>query len=443
MSRVRFLLRQLYYDADRGLLVRPALIVAVFVAIAVALPHAEETVAPLGALGHSLTWAVPSEPGAVQLVLATIAGGVMTVVSIVYSVLVVAMSLASVQYSPRVLVGFLSDRTCQRVLGLFIGTFTYCLLVLRSARGAPEPFVPTVSAFLALVFALSCLGSLLFFVHHMTQAMQANYIVDNIAAETEVIMEGLLPVKPSKPVEVPARPEEKANNVVRSKASGYVQLIAVEELADLAKSKGITLHLVRATGQFVPEHGMLVVADGTLDAATQNEIFKAFDIGPVRTMQDDIELGLRQIVDIALKAISPAVNDPSTAVTCIDHLCRLLGKAARRSDADVVRSDKATGKVHLVMPPAGFGRLLDLAINQIRQYGKGDVAVLLRIIRTLADVADISNHPSHLVEVRRHAAMIQRASEALHADDRQEVDVRLGVLNGRLDAKQGRAEKAA
>jgi len=431
MNRLRFLFRQYVYDADRSLYARPTLILVVLAALAVALPFAEERVGMLRAVGRRLTWAVPDEPAAVQVVLGTIAGSVMTVVSIVYSVLVVALSLASTQFSPRILAGFMRDRTSQRILGLFIGTFTYCLLVLRSTHTVPEPVVPTTSVFGALLLALTCLGSLLFFVHHMANAIQANHIVDRIAAEAELVIDAALPLQTADASDVPPLPSAKEGNVVRSMQSGYVQLVAVEALANIACARGVTLHLVRTMGQFVPEGGQLVVADGPLDDESRAGCRDAFDLGPVRTMQDDFEFGMRQIVDIALKAISPAINDPSTAVTCIDHLSRLLGRVARRGDSESVRRDEA-GKVLVVQPALGFSRALDLAMNQIRQYGKTDVAVLLRLTRALTDVADMTDKPPYRAAIARHATMIRTAATPLSTDDRQELDRRLGVLFARL-----------
>ncbi len=432
MSRLRFLTRQYLYDADRSLYARPALILGALAALAVALPYAEERTELVRAVGRRLGWAVPAEPAAVQVVLGTIAGSVMTVVSIVYSVLIVALSLASMQFSPRILAGYMRDRTSQRILGLFIGTFTYCLLVLRSTHSVPEPFVPAVSVFGALVLALACLGSLLFFVHHMAKAIQANHIVDRIAKETEEVIDAVLPPHPARAPEAPPRPPETPAHVVRATESGYVQLLAVTDLAGIARARGVTLHVVRGMGQFVPENGVLVVADGPLDDGARAACRGAFDLGPVRTMQDDLEFGIRQIVDIALKAISPAVNDPSTAVTCIDHLSRLLGRMARRGDPERVRCDGATEEPLVVLPPAGFTRALDVALNQIRQYGKGDVAVLLRLARALADVADMAERPAHRAALARHVAMIRTASAPLSPDDREELDRRLGALSARL-----------
>lgn len=434
MSHLRFLFRQHAYDADRSLYLRPALILLMLAALAVALPFAEERVDVLRALGRRLTWAVPDEPAAVQVVLGTIAGSVMTVISIVYSVFIVALVLASTQFSPRILAGFMRDRTSQRILGLFIGTFTYCLLVLRSTHSVPEPFVPTTSVFGALVLALTCLGSLLFFVHHMATAIQANHIVDRIAQETEVVIDAALPGQTAPGQEAPPCPVAKEGHVVRAKQSGYVQLLEVEELANIAREKGLTLHLVRTMGQFVPEGGQLVIADGPIDESTCAACRHAFDLGPVRTMQDDFEFGIRQIVDIALKAISPAVNDPSTAVTCIDHLSRLLGRITRRGDSETVVRDETSNKVLVVLPAHGFARTLDLAMNQIRQYGKTDVAVMLRLARALTDVADMTNNSAHLEAIARHATMIQTVAAPLSGDDRQELDRRLGVLFARIGA---------
>ncbi len=432
MSRLRFLFRQHAYDADRSLYMRPALILLVLAAIAVALPFAEERVDVLRALGRRLTWAVPDEPAAVQVVLSTIAGSVMTVVSIIYSVLIVALCLASTQFSPRILAGFMRDRTSQHILGLFIGTFTYCLLVLRSTHTIPVPFVPTTSVFGALVLALTCLGSLLFFVHHMAMAIQANHIVDRIARETEVVIDAALPSQTNPGQDPPPCPAATEGNVVRATQSGYVQLLALEDLANIARAQDVTLYLVRSMGQFVPEGGQLIIADGPLSENACIACREAFDLGPVRTMQDDFEFGIRQIVDIALKAISPAVNDPSTAVTCIDHLSRLLGRVARRGDAETVRRDETTGKVLVVLPTHGFARTLDLAINQIRQYGKTDVAVMLRLVRALIDVADMTDRPAHRAAIARHASMILTVTAPLAADDRQELDRRLAALFSRL-----------
>ena len=433
MKRLRFLLRQTFYDLDTSLLFRPAAITILLALVAAVLPILEETHPEIGA---RLAWAVPSEAGAAQVVLGTVAGGVMTVASIVYSVLIVSLSLASVQFSPRLLSGFMRDRTSQLVLGLFSGTFTYCLLVLRSARSTPDPFVPKASVVLAIALALVCLASLSYFVHHMAQGIQANYIVDRIAHESEGVIDDVF-VEPADAAEEPPAPPAPADAfAVVAPASGYVQLIEAQVLYELAASRGATIFVKRGVGQFVPEQGILAVvsprsaAGADLDA----QCARAFDIGPVRTMQDDVEFGVRQIVDVALKAISPAVNDPSTAVTCIDHLGRLLGRIARRGGARTTLRDPA-GEPRVVLQRADFGRMIDLALNQIRQYGKGDMAVLLRVIRMLDDVAYAVRRPADLAAVRRHLAMVEKCGASFPSEDCDELERRAGALRERLEQR--------
>lgn len=430
MSRLRFLLRQHTYDADENLLVRPVLATGLLALVAVLLPLAEERFAALRGVGDHLRWAVPAEPAVVQLMLGTIAGSVMTVVSIIYSVLIVALTLASVQFSPRILATFMRDRVSQKVIGLFIGTFTYCLLVLRATRSTPDPFVPTLSAFLAIVLVLSCLGSLLFFVHHMARGIQANHIVDRIALETEHVIDSVLPLRSaSTPPEAPAPAPADRTSAVRAPSSGYVQLVATDALAALAQQENATIHVVRGMGQFVPEGGILALVDGeNLPEEARRACADAFDLGPIRTMQDDLELGLRLIVDIALKAVSPAVNDPSTAATCVDHLGRLLARIARRGDAlRVIRGDRPD-RALVVVPPVGFEPALDLAFHQIRQYGKGDMAVLLRIVRALADLASMTDDPAHRAAIARHAGLLSDAAATFGPHDRAEFERRQAQL---------------
>lgn len=435
MSRLRFLLRQHAYDVDENLLIRPALATAALALIGVLLPVAEQRSAALRVVADNLRWAVPSEPAAVQLVLGTIAGSVMTVVSIVYSVLVVALTLTSVQFSPRILATFIRDRVSQKVIGIFIGTFTYCLLVIRATRTEPEPFVPALSAFLAIVLVLSCLASLLYFIHHMAKGIQANHIVDRIAHDSEQVIDSVLPLRSAStsPEPPPPAPAERAR-AVRAPSSGYVQLVGTDDLAALAKQEGTTVHLTRAMGQFVPEGGVIALVDREdLSEEAGRACADAFDIGPHRTMQDDLELGFRLIVDIALKAISPAVNDPSTAATCIDHLGRLLGRVARRGAARRVILDEHEGRALVVMPPAGFDLVIDLAFNQIRQYGKGDMAVLLRMVRALDDLASMTDDEAHRAAIARHADLVREAGEAFEPHDRAELERRQAKLRATLD----------
>ena len=222
---LRFLSRQIGYDLRSGLLFRPALLIAALAALALVGPSLEVRLAP-----EASAW-LATEPGAAQVVLSTVAGSMMTVVSVVYSILLVALSLASMQFSTRILAGMMRDRVSQNTLGLFVGTFVYCLLLLRAVHGDPAPFVPGVSLTFALVLALASLGGLVFFIHHIIRSIQANHLVERIATETEAVIDAVFPERLG-PGEVPAEhpvPEPPPGAIpVRAVASGYVQLIDVD-----------------------------------------------------------------------------------------------------------------------------------------------------------------------------------------------------------------------
>ncbi|MBA3542403.1 MAG: DUF2254 domain-containing protein, partial [Deltaproteobacteria bacterium] len=322
-GRIGFRWRQLAHDLGNGLLFRPAMITAGIAITGLVLIELERS----GTLPRweGGGWFFQNDPGSAQTVLGAIAGSMMAVVSIVYSVLVVALSLASVQLSPRILGGFVRDRVSQRTLGVFIGTFTYCLLVMRSMSSNP-PWVATWATALGFVLGLLCLGFLIYFIHHIATGIQVNNLVDRIATETEAVIDEVYPhgADPA----VPAVPEAAASVVATR--SGYLQLVDNDGLADIARRGRLMIHVSVEPGDFVARGGELARLSGAITPDQAQECASAFDLGPVRTMQQDVAFGIRQLVDIALKAISPAVNDPSTATICIDRLGSLLAETARR-----------------------------------------------------------------------------------------------------------------
>jgi uncharacterized membrane protein len=439
--RLRFLLTQIRYDLRKGFLLRPGVITAGLAALAFIVPAAEARLPILHRFAAAI--AQPPEPAAAQMILATIAGSVMTVLSITYSALLMALSMASMQYSPRILAGFIGDRVSQTTLGAFVGTFTYCLILLAGIRSEP-PFVPAMGVEVGLVLAITCLAWLLYFIHHIAYGIQANHIVDRIAEETESVIDDVFLWRDEAPPvsrTIPPPPPPAEASEVPAPSAGYVQLVDVDELLRLATEGGCTIHVHRAPGEFV-------VAGASLAAITPREkvthvlahdVAAAFDLGPVRTMQQDVEFGVRQIVDVALKAISPAINDPSTANTCIDHLTRLLARIATRPDPRARLAD-ASGTVHLVFRTTTFERVLDLALNQLRQYARGDMAVTLRLVRALAEVARFTHDRERLAALRKQAELVTVGCSAAFLDaDREELVSRKDALDQLLVEKTAAA----
>jgi uncharacterized membrane protein len=278
----------------------------------------------------------------------------------------------------------------QWTLGIFLGTFSYCMAALPAARSQPHPFAPVATVLGAMLLALACVAWLLYFIHHISQAISVNQIVDRIASETEAMIDEMMPL-PHRPTRMadndPAKPETWETPVF-SDTSGYIRLIDTEQLVARAKAYRVKIHVLRRVGQFVPAGiPLLMVYKGErLSSDGVTDLRAAFDFGHARTLQQDLEFGVLQIVDIALKAISPAVNDPSTAISCVDQLSRILIRFASRELPESVLYDPP-GVVRVSIQWTDFDRMVDAAFEQIRLYSQTDMAVSLRLLRALGDIA--------------------------------------------------------
>lgn len=428
--RLGFRLRQLGHDLRSGLLFRPLVLTGVLALLALGLVELERrgVIARWRAGG----WFFANDPGAAQAVLAAIAGSMMSVVSIVYSVLVVALSLASVQFSPRILGNFIRDRASQHTLGVLIGTFAYCLLVMRS-MSTSEPWVPTWATATGLALGVVCIGFLIYFLHHIATNIQVANIIQRISDETEQV---ICEVYPSPAKASVAEPQGALVGVLAAHRSGYLQLVDHEGLAELARHHHLTLVLRVEPGDYVARGDELarVLRRGPSGELSQELRLRgggAFDLGPTRTMQQDVAFGLRQLVDIALKAISPAVNDPSTATLCIDRLGSLLAELAPRRPGARTLLDGADVLVYAPQP--NYADLIDLAFNQLRQYGKGDLAVSIRIVHALARAGRACSLDENRQRVRHHAELLRAAlAESFQREDRARFEAAIGELEAAL-----------
>lgn len=431
--RLPLLLEQVGYNLRGGFLVRP-LIIAVTLGLTGALFSMLEAAFPvLSAWVPRGLFPSHADAQGAQVILGSIATAMMTVVSIVFAILLMTLTLASMQFSPRIIVSFSQDRVTQQTLGIFLGTFAYCLAALPAARSLPHPFAPVATVLGAMLLALACVAWLLYFIHHISQAVSVNYIVDRIAFETEAIIDEMMP-RPLRGSRIHPLDEEMEPNAsevpVLSVTSGYVRFINTHRLVVVAKSCGITVRVLRRVGHFVPAGvPLLMVSKGhKLSAAAAADLQSAFDIGPTRTLQQDVEYGILQIVDIALKAISPAVNDPSTAISCVDQLSRILIRFASREPLDSLLY-APPGTVRVYIPWLGFDRLVESAFEQIRLYAKSDVAVNLRMLRALSDIAATVSDPAAcraLAEQGRRT--VAGCAEQLGEQEMSDIHTRLVTL---------------
>ena len=433
-KRLPLLFRHVTYNLRGGFLVRPLTIALTLGCAGALLSRLEETVPTLSAWVPKALFPSQADPQVAQVILAGIAASIMTVVSIVFAILLMTLTLASMQFSPRIIVSFARDRVTQWTLGIFLGTFLYCIAALPAPRSLPQPFAPVATVLGAMLLALACVAWLLFFIHHISQAINVNQIVDRIATETEAMIDEMMPY--------PRRQTRMADNdqinpstwetPVLSDVSGYIRFIDTKQLVALTKAYRVKVHVLRRVGQFVPAGiPLLKVYKGDrLSSGGIAELRGAFDFGPSRTLQQDVEFGVLQIVDIALKAISPAVNDPSTTISCVDQLSRVLIRFASREPPESMIYDPP-GIVRVIILWPDFERMLDSAFEQIRLYSQGDIAVSLRMLRALGDIAITAPDPSYRRTLaERGRRIVAGCAQKLGEEELRQMRVRLAALEG-------------
>jgi uncharacterized membrane protein len=373
--------------------------------------------------------------------LATVAGSMVTVAGVVFSITLVALSLTSSQYTSRVIRIFMRDRLNQVVLGVFVGIFAYCLVVLRAIRGDDEGgFVPSLAVVAGLILAFVGIAFLVHFIHHIALSIQASSIIAVTARETIAAVDHLFPKELGEDGDEEAdgsRWMSLANQPwsdVPARKTGYIEIVDAAALLDVARERGTILRMERGIGEFVIEGAPLasVVDPGGLDDETTAEINAAYVISRQRTVEADAGFGIRQIVDIAMKALSPGINDTTTAVMCVDYLGAILVRLAARRIAVSPRLDQ--GKLRVIARGPSFESLVAEAFNQIRQNAAGNVAIMSRMLGALQTIASLTASPNRRRVLREQvqwiAELAERTIESPH--DRARVESRLARVREAL-----------
>ncbi len=380
-------------------------------------------------------WIWAGGPEGARNVLATIAGSTITVAGVVFSITIVALTLASSQFGPRLLRNFMNDRFMQVVLGVFVATFLYSLLVLRTIRGTDtSSFVPFLSVTCGILFAVSSVGFLIFFIHHVPTSILAENLIGRVAADLQDRIEYLYPdlldgrpreSKSDIDAQLPSAFPEEAIPVVATK-SGYVQAIDNDTLIALATRHGIIIRLLRRAGDFVAEKSdlALVWPPEKLSEEECARIQSCFFYGWFRTPVQDIEYAIDQLVEVAIRALSPGINDPFTAISCLEWLGVALIKVGERKIPSACHFDEQS-HLRLVSDVTDYAGIAAAALNQIRQYGRTSMAVTTRMLDVLARVgAEL-----HQVEDRRvllgHAQAMREDGlvDAINERDKHDIEI--------------------
>lgn len=373
-------------------------------------------------VGTSVAVALPllfdAGPEGARALLSVIAGSLLTLASVAFSFAVVVFSFASSQYSSRTLRNFMDDRTNQAVLGVLMGSYVYCLLVLRTVRLENDTlgqfsFVPAISITVALILALCSLGFFIYFLHHITESIQAYHIINRLSETTCKVVKRIF----SPPGESTTHAERAVGEVgehqsakeVTATSTGYIQAIDVDRLVKLAHENGLVVKLAKGVGQFLIE-GRVVATASPANRVTEEvceRLRHGLLMGAHRTPETDALYGLLQLSDVAVKALSPGINDPTTALMCLDEIGHVLAHAARGRDPENVRRDEA-GTVRVLLAPTPFGDLVGQAFNQVRRYGIADAAISQRMLEVIAEVAEETHDEARLEALRSHALAVLR-----------------------------------
>jgi uncharacterized membrane protein len=343
-------------------------------------------------------WIFGGSAEGAKSVLESISGSIITVTGVVFSVTIIALQLASSQFTPRVLRQFMADRGNQLVLGVFIGTFTFTLLVQRTVRSGEvgDEFIPAIAVTTAVLLALTSIGFLIYYIDHAARSIQAAVIIDSAMKDTLTALHRMFPVRiepddsgeddpagislpDSQPARVPA---------VRA---GYIQAIDRAGLRRIAAEHGLLVRLEVDIGQYLlPGQAVLSVwPEGGLQGEQRDELCNTLVLGMERTPHQDVRHGIIELMDIAVKAMSPSVNDPTTAVNAVQRLGQvLLDMAWRRRGEDVERDD--TGTALVILRRSSLEDAVKLAFDQVRHYASDNPTVAITLLELLGELAALS-----------------------------------------------------
>ena len=360
-----------------------------------------------------------------RTLLSAIGSSIITVAGVTFSLTMVAVAQASSQYTSRILRTFMRDRPTQVVLGTFIAIFAYCLVVLRTVRSVDEsPFVPSIAVVVSIVLAMIGMAALLYFIHHIAASLQVSHLLARIGAETLSAIDRLFPDGVAD--EVSPRDHETTLqdlqgatwHAVNARSTGYLQRIELDRLSKIASRCGLVVKGEVGVGEFVvadtplaltapanpPSHNENGAASPNGDGDPDALVASCFGVGTFRTIDQDAAFGIRQIVDVALKALSPGVNDTTTAVTCIDWIGAVLVRLANRSVGSPLRL--TNGEVRIIAHRPTFAELVALCIDEIRQSADGNVATLTAMLTMLERVHRVTRHPGRRRVLEHHARLL-------------------------------------
>lgn len=355
--------------------------------LALILLHVDRNLDP--GTSSKLNWAYTGGAEGARSLLSTIAGSMITAASVTFSLASVALSIASQQYGSRVLRNFMRDRITQVLLGTFVATFIYCVLIVRAIRGSDVSggFVPAIAVTCAIAFSLISLMLLIYFIHHVSASIQASHIIRVIAEDLEAAIPKLYPSEAGNPVnseECLESLSEGEQTFIALETSGYLQTIDLNTLLKVGCEQDLTFRLLVKPGDHLLAGDPVaeVWTAGELRREDRRAVLDAFYVGRERTPAQDIRYQFQQLTDVIVRALSPGINDPFTAINGIDELAAAMLLFARRART-VERLRGEDGRVRLIVPSADTAEILKNTVGHIAIYAAQDDYVSASLRRVL------------------------------------------------------------
>ncbi len=383
-------------------------------------------------------WIYSGGADGARSILAAISGSMITVTSVVFSITIVTLTLASGQFGSRVLRNFMRDTGNQVTLGTFIATFIYSLLILRSVRGNGEnEFIPYMSVTVGVILVFFSVGVLIYFIHHVSSNIQAESIINKIYDETSEAVESQFSEEEENKFESwksaePDLPESFYDEAYTLKAaeSNYLQMIKYDEVLKLAETDNLIVEILHKPGDFITKgsHIMQVWPPQKVDGLLDDKLNDTLILGIHQNLTQNAEYGFRQLVEVAVRALSPGINDPFTAINCIDRLGAILSTLTHRHFPSPYHYSEE-GKLLMIQKQSTFEGYVDTAFNQIRQNSLSTPVVMTKLMEVIQTVINQASQPGHYESLRKHAEMIRNTGKEHLKEQHELEDLQLRYKN--------------
>lgn len=350
-------------------------------------------------INRNLPWLFTGTADAARGLLSTISGSLITVISIAFSITIVALQQASTQFSPRILRTFTKSRGNQIVLGVYIATFTYSLLILRAIRTGNDmnipSYVPSLSISFALILTLICLGLLIYFIFNISHTLEVSEIIKRVHKDLLNVIDQKYEEGGAGGSRLPESSESLIRKFHKSKKDfykvsenfGFVQKIDIKALLKMKQKNTNTILITPMVGDFVSGGDKIIIADKKLDEKTQNYIYGSISLNSDRSEEQDPLFGIKQIVDIALKALSPGINDPTTAEYCIYYLANAIKHLSKKNlpQNKIISND---GKTTFILQHPTWKNVIEESFSQIIYNSRKSTHVVHELLKELSEIRE-------------------------------------------------------